>query len=204
MTRKCALPRVASCWAPWWCGPAWWGSEGCWCWVGRSGTSPAHVCCWHCSRWSGTCCGRQSQPAHVNFTVTSSIHQLCLSALHAKHLHKPYVETCPTVIAIISLDGWPTSKNEEAKKVFPNHRRCQLPWQFVSHLSVCSLYQVIKHISTGLCSYQLTSMSDHRSTKNGWLAELLFCIKPWEPVKVQKINVENKIRKPVWTALNVF
>ena len=45
--------------------------------------------------------------------------------------------------------GWTGKKNEVAKKVFQNHRYIQLclrsecKW---CHMSVCSLFQVIRHI----------------------------------------------------------
>ena len=57
------------------------------------------------------------------------------------------------------LDGWWMGKNEGAKKVFQNHRYCKLCFENGCHsvMCVCSFFLVIKHISTGLYVYELTS-----------------------------------------------
>ena len=46
-----------------------------------------------------------------------------------------------------------------------------MPWKWVSHYA-CSLFQIIKHILSGLYVYELTS------TKNAWLANNLSCFIP--------------------------
>ena len=53
------------------------------------------------------------------------------------------------------MDGGWVKKNREQNKVFRNQTYCQLYLENECHVSVCSLFQVLKHISTGLYVYEL-------------------------------------------------
>ena len=65
-----------------------------------------------------------------------------------------------------------------------NHRNCQLYLENGCHMRVCSLLQVIKHISSGLYVRGLTSTCP---PKDCVTSTFLSCIKPWTPCHIHLV-----------------